>query len=105
MSTPELFAQAEAGNQVAITVRVLALQIIQQLAALTDQLEQTATGMVILSVRLEMFSQRADTAGKQCNLHFRGTGVVLTLFVFAKQPGCFSSRNGHCFLLILNRAF
>jgi hypothetical protein len=38
-------------------------------------------------------------------LHFWGTGVIFTLFKFANKPGCFSSRNGHLFLLILNRAF
>ena len=58
-----LFAQAEAGNQGPIALDVLALQVVEQLAALADQAQQTTTGVVVLLVLLEVAGQIVDAGG------------------------------------------
>ena len=63
LSHESLLADAEALDQFRVAVRVLALQIIQEAAALADQLQQAAARVVVLGVRLEMFGQIADPSG------------------------------------------
>jgi hypothetical protein len=53
-SPAALLAQAELGNQGTVTLDVLALQVVEQLATLGNQAQQTTTGVVILGVLLEV---------------------------------------------------
>src|SRR5258708_30802991 len=71
-----LFADAEAFDQFGVAIRVLALQVIQQAAALSDQLQQAAARVVVLCVRLEMFGEIADPLAEERDLHFRGARVA-----------------------------
>src|SRR5688572_13841946 len=71
-----LLAQSKALDHRAILVRVFALQVIEELAALADHLEQAATRMEILDVRLEVLRQAVDALGEERNLDFGGAGVV-----------------------------
>jgi len=64
-------AQAETLDQILVTSRILAVQVVEQLAALIDHPEQTPSGMVIVLVFLEVFGQVGDSRGQQCNLYFR----------------------------------
>jgi hypothetical protein len=82
-----LLAQTEAGNQGTVGIDVLALQVVQQLAALADQAQQTTTGVVILLVLLEVRGQIVDAGGQQRNLDFRGTGVALGALKFGDDAG------------------
>ena len=59
-----------------IPFRSRAFQIIEQLAALVDHLEQTAAGSVIALVRGEMFAKLVDACTQQRDLDFRRSGVV-----------------------------
>src|SRR6266511_4007941 len=54
-------------------------QVIEQAAALPDQLEQAATGVMILLVVAEMLGQLVDTGGQQRDLDFRRTCVAIVL--------------------------
>src|SRR5574343_363323 len=76
-----LFAQTETGDQGAIALDVLALQVVEQLAALGNQAQQTTAGVMILGVLLEVWGQVVDASGQQRNLDFRRTGVTLGLGV------------------------
>src|SRR6056297_3520786 len=67
--------QAETGNDFLVPPHVLPLQVIQKLATLVDQLEQTTPGMVVLLVGSEMLCEFADAGGQQGHLHFRRAGV------------------------------
>ena len=53
----KLLAQTKSLNQRAMAVNALALEIVQQLAALAYEHQQTAAGVVILCVRLEVLGQ------------------------------------------------
>src|SRR5690606_21102468 len=72
-----LAAQAELLDQGLIATLVLALQVVEQAAALRNQSEQTTTGMVVLLVVLEVLGQVADALGKDRHLDFRRAGVAL----------------------------
>src|SRR5450830_71424 len=76
-----LLAQTQPLNQAAVAVCVLALQVVQQLAPLADHSQETAAGMMILDVGLEMAGQLVDARRQQGDLHFRGTGVALGALV------------------------
>jgi len=72
-----LLANFQALNQRAVARIVLALQVIEQLAAAAYQTQQAAPGMVILDVILEMPGQISDTGSDQSHLYFGGTGIAL----------------------------
>ena len=76
-----LSTQAESLDQIAVARGVLALEVIQQLAALVYHADQTAAGVVVMLVRLEVPLQLLNIRGQQCYLYFRGTGVAFTYLV------------------------
>ena len=49
-----LLSQTETTDQLVIAIDIAAFQIIQQAAALADQFEQAAAGVIVFLVRLEM---------------------------------------------------
>jgi hypothetical protein len=70
-----LFADSEFRDHVAIAIRIMRLQVIQQAAAFTYQHQKTPPGSVILHMRLEMLGQFANPLTQDRNLDFGGTGV------------------------------
>jgi uncharacterized membrane protein YhiD involved in acid resistance len=52
------------------------VQVIQQAAALVDQLQQAAAAVVVLLVGLEVAGELLDAGGQQRDLDFRRTGIV-----------------------------
>lgn len=72
-----LATQTQGLNQRAVTCTVLAIQIIQQLAALVNHANQATTGMMVVLVLLEVGLQIIDLSRQQGNLHFRRTRVTL----------------------------
>src|SRR5260221_1677018 len=65
-----LLAQAEAVDQRAVGLDVLALEVVEQAAALAHHGEQPAARMEILDVRLEMLGEHVDPLGEERDLHF-----------------------------------
>ena len=55
-------------------------QIVEQRAALTDHLEQTATGVMVLLVDLEVLGEVVDSLSEQSDLNLGRTGVTLMRF-------------------------
>ena len=50
----QLLAQAKAINNLAVPIRVTAIEIVQQTTTLIDHHDQTAAGCMVFHVRLEM---------------------------------------------------
>jgi len=71
----KLVAQLELLGNGLVTADVLALQIFEQAAALTNHHQQPATGAVILLVGLQMFRQMVDPLREQRDLDVGRTGV------------------------------
>src|SRR5687768_15401617 len=65
-----LLADTELLNEVRVLRDVLALQIIEQPAALADQLQEASTRMMVLRVGLEMFGEIADALAEDGDLDF-----------------------------------
>src|SRR5690606_25878413 len=73
-----LATQTQAADQAAVTAQILAFQVVQQLATLVNHADQTATGVVILLVVLEVPLQLVDVCSQQSYLDFRRTGVAFS---------------------------
>ncbi len=68
----ELATQAQALDQCLVTRGIFLLEIAEQAATLVDHHQQTAAGVMILLVHLEMLGQVVDAGGEQRHLDFRG---------------------------------
>ena len=71
----KLLADAQAADQIGIALRILALQIVQQAAALPDQFEEASARVMIFRVGLEMLGEIADAFAENGDLNFRRAGV------------------------------
>ncbi len=71
-----LLTQTQLLDQRAVTVGILALQVVEQLAAAAHHAQQAAAAVVILRVGLEVTRQFDDTRGQQRDLDFGRTRVV-----------------------------
>ena len=76
-----------------ITLNIRLVEVAEQTTAMADHLQQTATGMMILLVLLEVLRQIVDTCGEDSDLYFRRTRITLVngillhdfLFCFLSQ--------------------
>ena len=57
----------------------MGLNIVQQTAALRNELDQTAAGMIVLAVCFEMPGEIGNTFTQNCDLYFRRTCESATL--------------------------
>jgi hypothetical protein len=72
-----LFPETQTLDYISVAFHIIFFDIIQQSSSLADQLQQTAPGMVIFLVRLEMLGQIFDPRAQQGNLYFGRTGILL----------------------------
>ncbi len=70
-----LLPDAEPSDYFPVACDVFLLEIIQEPPALADHFQQTAAGMVVLLVGLEVLLQVLDPLAQQGDLNFRGAGV------------------------------
>jgi hypothetical protein len=82
-----LLADTQAANQLRIALGILHFQVVEQPAALTDQLEQAAARMMIFRVRLEVFGEIADAFAENGDLNFRRAGVGFVSAVRSDELG------------------
>ena len=66
-----LLSQTESLNYTSVTFRVLILHIVQKPAPLTDQLQETPPGMMVLLVGFEVFRQILDPGTQEGDLDLR----------------------------------
>ena len=66
-----LLSDSKLCNAGTITLDVLAHEVVQKTAALTDHKEKTLTAVVVLLVNLQMLGELADALCENCNLNLR----------------------------------
>src|SRR5260370_32038659 len=77
-----LTTDAQALNQVFVSFRVTAFQVLQKAAPPGDHRKQSPAGMMILAMHLEMIHELQNTLAKDRYLNFWRTGVGLVGSVF-----------------------
>src|SRR5437868_3403975 len=70
-------AQAEAGNHLAVAVDVFAGEVIEQPAPSAYHLEETAAGVVVVLMFVEVPPKLVDTGGKDSYLYLGRTCISL----------------------------
>jgi hypothetical protein len=60
-----LFADSQPADQLRVPIRIFSFQVVEKAAALSDQLQEAAAGMMILGVCLEMFCQVVDAFAEE----------------------------------------
>jgi hypothetical protein len=80
-----LFLEFQFVDKLFVTRFIFAFQVAKQSAAIADHLQQTTAGMVILFVGLQMTGNLFDLSGKDSDLHFWGTSVILMRLELANQ--------------------
>src|SRR6516162_2748670 len=69
-------ANAQSLDQRLVTRFIDAVEVIEQLATLGHELEQSTPGMIVLDVGLEMLGEAVDALREDRHLHFRRTGIA-----------------------------
>jgi hypothetical protein len=71
------------------------VEIIEHAPTLTDQPQQSATGMMVFRVGFEMLGQLFDASGEKRNLHFRRAAIVSGPCVVADNGSLAGGLKGH----------
>ena len=94
MQFVKLLTDTKLFDSSSVSLNVLLLEIVKKVSSLTDHLEQTASGVVVLLVCLEVFCEVADSLCKDSDLYLGRTCVGFVssvsldngcLFVFSEQ--------------------
>ena len=80
-----LLAETEGLDDGTIAIDVSVVEILQHLAAATDELGQRAGGTEVLVVLLQVLRQVLDAIGEQCNLALSRTGVGCRLAILLED--------------------
>ena len=70
-----LLADSQPLDHLAVVVKPLPLEILEESPALANKLEQPATGMMVLDMAFQMFGEIIDPVAEKRDLNLRGTGV------------------------------
>jgi hypothetical protein len=71
----ELFFQAKRLDNGSVAINVFEFDIVQEPAAPADEHQQSATGVMIFLVSLQMFRQVFNAIGEQADLDLRGSRI------------------------------
>src|SRR5258708_40210261 len=82
-----LAAQPQGGDEGLIASFIGGFEMIAQRASLRDQLQEAATGMIVLLVGPEVSGEIGDPLGENGHLDFGGTGVARRTGVRIDQFG------------------
>ena len=75
-----LAAQLQAGEELLVTLHIVGLQIVKQLAAEGDHAEQATASAVIFRIARQVLGQMIDTIRETNDLHIGATGVFFVQF-------------------------
>ena len=64
----KLLADAELGDDVAITLDVLLLEVVEETTTTTNEHQKTTTAVVVILVGFEVLGQDVDALGEERNL-------------------------------------
>jgi len=98
----ELSAQAEALDDFAVTLDVLVADVIEKRAALIDQFDQTAAGVMILLVLMEVASEVFDSRAKQRDLNLWRTRITAGELMFGNNLLFLFCAQGHVYSFSVN---
>lgn len=83
----ELLTQTKVLDDGAVALDVALLQVVEQGAALADELSQRTGGHIVLVVSLHVLSEVSDAIGEQCNLALCRTRVLGVLAILTEDLG------------------
>jgi hypothetical protein len=89
-----LLAKVELLQQLGVLGKVMLLQVIEELATAGGHLQEAAAAVEVFTMRPEMLGQVIDASGKERDLDFGRTGILLVSFVFCDDFG-FNDCGGH----------
>ena len=67
----KLFSQTKTLDQRSVSLDINALKIAKKVSSLTNHLQKSFSGMMILRISLQMLSKLCNTCSKNCNLNLR----------------------------------
>jgi hypothetical protein len=85
----------ESLDEGSIPPRILFAKILQKPAALSDEHQEAAAGMMVFLVDPEMTRQAVDPLGEERDLYLRGTGVTLVKAILFHKRSLFCSIHRH----------
>jgi hypothetical protein len=71
----KLFSEFELGQKLGVAGFILGLQVVQEAATLSDELEKAQAACVVLGVFLKVWIECIDAISDECDLYFSGSGV------------------------------
>jgi hypothetical protein len=95
-----LTPQTECFDNRTVTLNIVAFNVIEQSATLTDQHQQSPTGVVIFFMHFQMLGQVGYPMGEKTDLDFRGPGIGVVFFVFFNEFLFGFRRIRQCFVLL-----
>ena len=91
----DVVADAQLGDQLAVVLDVLGLDVGQEAAALADEHQEAATGVEVLLVGLHVLGELADAVGQDGDLDLGGAGVGVVLAELADELRLALLGDGH----------
>src|SRR5579871_358263 len=91
-------ADTQPFDQLLVPLLIGAVQVVENLSALRDELQQPASRVVVLDVALEVFGQVVDPLRQERDLDFGRTGIAGRLRVSLDQFRLACGRNRHRYL-------
>ena len=88
-STACLLSESELCYDCTVALDILLLKVVEQVSSVTYHLKQTASGVVILLVNLDVFGQLVNSLGEDSDLNLRRTRVVVVQAVSFDNRGFF----------------
>jgi hypothetical protein len=88
-------AEARLLENLAVALDFCALEVFEESATLADQAQQSAAGVVVLDVGLEVIGQPVDPLREERDLHLGGSGVAVVTPVSIDQGLLPVGRHGH----------
>jgi len=101
LALKSLLTDAKFTDDIKVSLRILATDVVEQPSAAGDQSEQTASRGKILAMGSHVLGQSIDPFGQNCDLNFGGSGVGGGRTVFADHFLLAFFRDRHaesCFL-------
>ena len=75
-----LLSEAELSDQSTISLDISVLEVLEKSPSLTDHLQKTSVGGMILRVSLEVLLKVVDPCCEKCNLNFCCTRVLCVTY-------------------------
>jgi len=85
----ESLTDTELRDDRAVTLNIGIFEIVEQIAAVADHLQQAAAGVMVLGMDLQMLRQLVDPGGQDGNLDLRRAGVLVMQTVLLDDFGFF----------------